>query len=94
MFSIYLEPLKIITTKLSCSTIVKWIYKCKGEIVPWLKGVGVWKIDIFKELTPRSRTYQLRGQRKKRNVQNHDKKTPHTILQKLSRKTTHLPLKG
>ena len=30
-----------------------------------LKGVLVQKIDIFKELTPRSRTYELRGQGKK-----------------------------
>ena len=27
-----------------------------------IKGVGNGKIDVFKELTPHSRTYELRGQ--------------------------------
>ena len=33
-----------------------------------IKGVLVQKIDIFKELTPRSRTYKLRGQGKKKEM--------------------------
>ena len=35
------------------------------EIYELLKGVLVQKIYIFKELAPRSRTYELRGQGKK-----------------------------
>ena len=43
------------------------------------------KSTFYKELAPRSRTYELRGQGgKKRNVQNQDKQTPHTVLQKLT----------
>ena len=54
------------------------------------------KINIFfKELTPRSQTYELRGQEKKnkRNVPNQDKQTPHIVLQKLSPKTLRTPLR-
>ena len=51
---------------------------------------------VFKELTPRFRTYELRGQGKregrKRNVPNQDKPTPHTLLQKLSPKMYNTPL--
>ena len=47
---------------------------------------------VFKEFTPRSRTYEHRIQGKKRNDQNQDKQTPHTVLQKLSPKMTHIPL--
>ena len=43
-------------------------------------------IDIFKELTPHSRTYELRGQGEKKSIQNQDKQTPHTVRQKLSPK--------
>ena len=49
---------------------------------------------VFKELTPRSFTYGLRCQEKQRNDQNQDKQTPRTVLQKLSPKTTHVPLKN
>ena len=58
-----------------------------------VKGVGVGKTDIFfRELTPSSRAYELRS-RGGGDVQNQDKQTPHTVLQKLSPKPTHTPLK-
>ena len=47
---------------------------------------------FLKELILRSRTYELRGQGKRRNVQNQDKQTPHTVLQKLSPKPSRTPL--
>ena len=37
---------------------------------------------FFKELTPRSRTYELRGQGGKKAIRIKDKQTPHTVLQK------------
>ena len=53
------------------------------------------KLTFSKELTPSLQTYELHGQgekkKEKRNYQNQDKQTPHTILQKLPPKTTHLP---
>ena len=59
----------------------------------WLRGWHTKKIDIFKELAPRPRTYELHGQgKKKRNGQNQDKQTPHTVLQKLSPKACTTPL--
>ena len=51
------------------------------------------KSKSFKELTPRSRTYELRGQGKKSSIRFKDKQTPHTVLQKLSPKVTPRPLK-
>ena len=57
------------------------------------------KSPFFKELTPRSWIYELCGKGKKKKKkkkkkidQNQDKHTPHTVLQKLSPKTTHVPL--
>ena len=58
-----------------------------------LKGVGNGKIDIFKELTPHSWTYDLRGQGEKKSIQNQDKQTLHTVLQKLSPKPTRTPFR-
>ena len=52
-----------------------------------VKGVGNGKIDIFKVLTPHSRTYELRGQGKK-NQYKINTQTPHAVLQKLSPKPT------
>ena len=49
------------------------------------------KKKFFKELTPRSQTNELCGQGEK-NVQNQDKQTPHTVLQKLSPKKLGIPL--
>ena len=49
------------------------------------------KSAVFKELTPRSWTYELRGQGKKKT--NKVKDIPHTVLQKLSPKTMTSPLK-
>ena len=46
------------------------------------------KSTFLKKLTPRSRTYELRGQGEKKSKQNKDKQTPHTVLQKLSPKLT------
>ena len=67
---------------------------CGAERV---KGVGVRKIDsFFKELTPRSQTYELRSQgekKKNKHIQNQDKQTPHTVLQKLLPKLTPTPLR-
>ena len=63
-----------------------------------IKGVGVGKISFFffffKELTHRLRTYELRGQGKKKNKKKQDKQTLHTILQKqsLSLNSTCTPL--
>ena len=64
-------------------------------VCPQFKGVLVQKIDIFKELTPRSRTYELcsQGKEKKKYYQIQDRQTPHTVLQKLSPKATYTPLK-
>ena len=56
-------------------------------------GRVVEKIDIFKELTPCSWTYELRGQGEKKKTTN-SRQTPHTVLQKLSPKTTPRPLRG
>ena len=67
----------------------KWL---QLPICPPFKGVLYQNIDIFKESAPRSRTYQLRGQGKK-NVPNHDKQTPHTVLPKLSPKMYNAPLR-
>ena len=49
------------------------------------------KSTFFKELTSHSRTYELRGQGGKKNLQNQDKQTPHTVLQKLCPKPTPPP---
>ena len=61
-----------------------------------LKGRVVKKIDIFKELTPRLRTFELRGQgkneEKKQSLEIQDKQTPHTVLQKLTSKNDHRSL--
>ena len=58
-----------------------------------IKGTGKRKIDIFKELTPRSRTYELRSQGGKKSIYKiKDKHTPHTVLQKLSPKPSPAPL--
>ena len=59
-----------------------------------VNGEGNGKIDIFKELTPHSWTYELRGQGIKKSIQNQNKQTPHTVLQKLSPKPRPWPLKG
>ena len=56
------------------------------SLYPSIKGEGNGKIDVFKELTPRSRTYEPRGQGKKKSIQNQLKQTPRTVLQKLSPK--------
>ena len=50
------------------------------------------KSTVFKKLTPRSRTYELRSQGEKSYAPNQDKQTPHTVLQKLFPKKigTHL----
>ena len=61
---------------------------CLFNLREWLTK----KSTFFKELTLRSRTYELRGQGKKRNVPNQDKQTPHTVLQKISPKTLRTPL--
>ena len=64
----------------------------QGLIIYLLRGNMSKKSTVFEDLTPRSRTYELRGQGKKKgNDQNQDKQTPHTVLQKLSLKTTHVP---
>ena len=47
---------------------------------------------FFKELTPRSWTYELRGQGNKKHIPNQRQHTPHTILQKLSPKPWPTPL--
>ena len=50
-------------------------------------------MSVFEELTPSFRTYELRGQGgKKSSIRIKDKQTPHTVLQKLSPKTTPPPL--
>ena len=51
------------------------------------------KSTFFKELTPLLRTYELCGQGKK-NVENQDKQTTHTVLQKTISKTDTCPLKS
>ena len=51
------------------------------------------KSTFCKELTPRSRTYELRGQGKKSIYKIKGKQTPHTVLQKLSPKPSRTPLK-
>ena len=51
------------------------------------------KRTSFKELTPHSWTYELRKPRGKKELQIQDKQTTHTVLQKLSPKTTPRPLK-
>ena len=48
---------------------------------------------FFKELTPRSRTYEFRGKMKKSINKITDKQTPHNALQKLSPKVWPAPLK-
>ena len=59
------------------------------------KGQVGQKSTFFKELTPHSRTYELRGQGEKKNsIQNQDKQTPHTVLQKLPPKTIPTPSIG
>ena len=50
------------------------------------------KSAVFKELTPHSWSYELRGQGKKKLNKIKDKQTPHTVLQKLSPKTMTSPL--
>ena len=61
-----------------------------------LRGSVSEKSTIFKELSPRSRTYELRGKGKKKEkkalIRFKDKQTPHTVLQKLSPKMTLSPL--
>ena len=50
------------------------------------------KSTFFKELTPRSRTYELRGQRGGSIYKIKDTQTPHTVLQKLPPKAYNTPL--
>ena len=60
----------------------------------FLRGHPTEKLKIFKELTPRSRTYEPRGQGKEKQsiYKIKDKQTPHTVLQKLSPKACSGPL--
>ena len=61
-----------------------------------LNGVDREKSAVFKELTQSFRTYELRGQAKKRKKSSNrikDKQVPHTLLQKLSPKSLTSPLK-
>ena len=56
------------------------------------------KINVFKEFTPTGRTYELRGQGKKKekrksSLEIQDKQTPRTTLQKLSPKMATSPLR-
>ena len=59
-----------------------------------IKGVDREKSAVFKELTQSFRTYELRGQAKKKKSSNRikDKQVPHTLLQKLSQKSLTSPL--
>ena len=60
-----------------------------------LKGVLYQKIDIFKELAPRSRTYELRGQgKKKEKYQITTNKHLTLSYKKLSPKMYNAPLTG
>ena len=63
-------------------------FGCLGYPV---RGRARKKIDVFKELTPCFRTYELRGQGKE-SIQIQDKQTPHTVLQKPSPKMSTGPL--
>ena len=57
------------------------------------KGACVGKIDIFlKNWQPVRGPMSFAAKGEKRNEQNEDKQTPHTVLQKLSPKPTHTPL--
>ena len=63
-------------------------------IAKGLKGEDREKSAVFKELTQSFRTYELRGQAKKKKSSNRikDKQVPHTLLQKLSPKSLTSPL--
>ena len=63
--------------------------------IPTFKGVDREKSAVFKELTQNFRTYELRGQAKKKKKSSNriqDKQVPHTLLQKLSPKSLTSPL--
>ena len=72
---------------------MKHIWKTKQ---PSFKGVDREKSAVFKELTRSFRTYDLRGQAKKKTKKKtnriKDKQVPHTLLQKLSPKSLTSPL--
>ena len=59
--------------------------------IPSLRGQVTGKSTIFKELTPRSRTYEFCGKGEKSIYKFKDKQTPHTVLQKLSPKPSPTP---
>ena len=67
----------------------------KEELSDIIKGVDREKSAVFKELTQSFRTYELRGQAKKKKKSSNrikDKQVPHTVLQKLSPKSLTSPL--
>ena len=60
-------------------------------ISSYFKVIGNGKIDIFKELTPHSRTYELRGQGKKIDTKSRQTNTSHCTTKTIS-KTDTVPL--
>ena len=63
-----------------------------NETLNWIKGVCVEKIDIFYRIDTPFADLWVSWPREKK-LQNQDKHTPHTVLQKLSPKPTRTPLK-
>ena len=57
-----------------------------------LRGKAAEKSTFFKEMTPLSRTYEIRGQGEKGVNKIKDKQTPHTILQKTIARSVASPL--
>ena len=69
------------------------LMKCLQADPVKFKGVDREKSAVFKELTQSFRTYELRGQAKKKSSNRiKDKQVPHTLLQKLSPKSLTSPL--
>ena len=83
---IHLLPVKARILYKMC-VLVSQALKQKTGII---NGVDREKSAVFKELTQSFRTYELRGQAKKKNKKSSnrikDKQVPHTLLQKLSKK--------